>query len=148
MLVGSSVTVGDWAQLAGTVLIALTVVLQFVYNRKTIEISRSINFKSQWNDIYDSVVRSPGSLEMIGIKQDAIGKDIDVNQVISFWLLHNFFQHWVDATKGEMNRDTCPTFFDMMESEMGSRYWALTEHTFTREWRDEVALALQRSQRP
>jgi hypothetical protein len=35
-----------------------------------------------------------------------------------------------------------------MESEMGSRYWALTEHTFTREWRDEVALALQRSQRP
>ncbi|MEY4010177.1 MAG: hypothetical protein RLZZ93_869, partial [Actinomycetota bacterium] len=80
--------------------------------------------------------------------EDAIGEDIDVNQVISFWLLHNFFQHWVDATKGEMNRDTCPTFFDMMESEMGSRYWALTEHTFTREWRDEVALALQRSQRP
>ncbi len=133
---------GDWAQVAGTVLIAVTVVVQFVYNRRTIEISRSINFKNQWTDIYDAIGRAPASLEMIGIRKDQIGTDINAQEVIAFWLIHNFFQHWMDATGGPMNRQTCPTFFDMMESEMGSRYWALTEHTFTRQWRDIVAGAL------
>lgn len=132
---------GDWAQVAGTVLIAVTVIVQFVYNRRTIEISRSINFKTQWTDIYDAVGRAPASLEMIGIRKEQIGADINVQEVIAFWLIHNFFQHWMDATGGPINRQTCPTFFDMMESEMGSRYWALTEHTFTREWRDIVAEA-------
>ena len=132
---------GDWAQVAGTVLIAVTVIVQFVYNRRTIEISRSINFKTQWTDIYDAVGRAPASLEMIGIRKDQIGTDINVQEVIAFWLIHNFFQHWMDATGGPMNRQTCPTFFDMMDSEMGSRYWALTEHTFTREWRDIVSEA-------
>ena len=132
---------GDWAQVAGTVLIAVTVIVQFVYNRRTIEISRSINFKTQWTDIYDAVGRAPASLEMIGIRKEQIGTDINVQEVIAFWLIHNFFQHWMDATGGPINRQTCPTFFDMMDSEMGSRYWALTEHTFTREWRDIVSEA-------
>jgi hypothetical protein len=138
-------SIGEWAQVAGTVFIAITVVLQFVYNRRTIEISRSINFKTQWTDIYDAVSRAPNTLEMIGIKKDSIGTSINVQEVIAFWLLHNFFQHWVDATSGPLNRDTCPTFFDMMESQMGSKYWGLTEHTFTQEWRDIVKNALANS---
>ncbi|MFM8625377.1 MAG: hypothetical protein ACKOCC_00315 [Actinomycetota bacterium] len=142
MSLAAGVSIGDWAQVAGTVLIAVTVVGQFVYNRRTIEISRSINFKTQWTDIYDAVGRAPESLEMIGIKKESIGKDINVQEVIAFWLLHNFFQHWMDATGGPMNRETCPTFFDMMGSEMGAHYWRLTEHTFTSEWRDIVAEAL------
>jgi hypothetical protein len=142
MALAIDASVGDWAQVTGTVLIAVTVVIQVVYNRRTIEISRSINFKTQWTDIYDAVSRAPSSLEMIGIPREKIGADINVQEVISFWLIHNFFQHWMDATGGPMNRRTCPTFFDMMESEMGRRYWTLTEHTFTSEWRGIVAEAL------
>jgi hypothetical protein len=33
----------------------------------------------------------------------------------------------------------------MMESQMGSKYWGLTEHTFTQEWRDIVRNALANS---
>jgi len=142
-VLAADVSLGDWAQLAGTVLIAVTVCVQFVYNRRTIEISRSINFKTQWNDIYDAVSMAPRSLEMIGIDKSSIGTTIDVQEVISFWLLHNFFQHWVDATGGPMNKENCPTFFAMMESDMGSRYWRLTEHTFTKDWRDIVNDALR-----
>ena len=142
-LTDNGVTWGDVAQLTGTILIAVSVVIQVVYNRKTIEISRSINFKTQWNDIYHAVSRAPNSLEMIGIDPNSIGTEIDVQEVISFWLLHNFFQHWVDATKGSMNRENCPTFFDMMESEMGKKYWGLTRHTFTNEWQGLVDQAIQ-----
>ena len=142
-LTDNGVSWGDVAQLTGTILIAVSVVIQVVYNRKTIEISRSINFKTQWNDIYHAVSRAPNSLEMIGIDPNSIGTEIDVQEVISFWLLHNFFQHWVDATKGSMNRENCPTFFDMMESEMGMKYWGLTRHTFTKEWQGLVNQAIQ-----
>ena len=142
-LTDNGVSWGDAAQLTGTILIAVSVVIQVVYNRKTIEISRSINFKTQWNDIYHAVSRAPNSLEMIGIDPNSIGTEIDVQEVISFWLLHNFFQHWVDATKGSMNRENCPTFFDMMESEMGTKYWELTKHTFTKEWQGIVYQAIQ-----
>jgi hypothetical protein len=141
----NDLSTGDFAQLVGTALVAASVVIQVVFNRRTIEISRSINFKTQWNDIYHAVAEAPNSLEMIGISGDSIGTKIDVQEVISFWLLHNFFQHWVDATKGSMNRDNCPTFFDMMESEMGMKYWDLTKHTFTKEWRDIVNEALQKA---
>ena len=142
-LTDNGVSWGDVGQLTGTILIAVSVVIQVVYNRKTIEISRSINFKTQWNDIYQAVSRAPNSLEMIGIDADSIGTEIDVQEIISFWLLHNFFQHWVDATKGSMNRENCPTFFDMMESEMGMKYWGLTRHTFTKEWQGLVNQAIQ-----
>lgn len=142
-IIANGVSWGDVAQLAGTILIAVSVVIQVIFNRKTIEISRSINFKTQWNDIYHAVAQAPNSLEMIGIGADSIGTDIDVQEVISFWLLHNFFQHWVDATKGSMNRENCPTFFDMMDSAMGKKYWGLTEHTFTKEWQDIVNQAIQ-----
>ena len=142
-LIANGPSWGDVTELAGTILIAVSVVIQVVYNRKTIEISRSINFKTQWNDIYHAVARAPNSIEMIGIEADSIGKEIDVQEVISFWLLHNFFQHWVDATKGSMNRENCPTFFDMMESEMGTKYWELTKHTFTKEWQGIVNQAIR-----
>ena len=142
-LIANGPSWGDVTELAGTILIAVSVVIQVVYNRKTIEISRSINFKTQWNDIYHAVARAPNSIEMIGIEADSIGKEIDVQEVISFWLLHNFFQHWVDATKGSMNRENCPTFFDMMESEMGPKYWELTKHTFTKEWQGIVNQAIR-----
>jgi hypothetical protein len=134
---------GDVFSFVGTVIIAVSVVIQVFYNRKTIEISRSINFKTQWNDIYHAVAQAPNSLEMIGIDADSIGTDVDVQEVISFWLLHNFFQHWVDATKGSMNRENCPTFYDMMDSEMGKKYWGLTWHTFTKEWQGIVKQAMQ-----
>ena len=138
----SGLVAGDWAQIASAVLIAITVIVQVVYNRRTIEISRSINFKSQWTEIYDAVRRSPGALEMLGINKSMIGGVVDVDGVIAFWLVHNFFQHWVDATGETMDRENCPTFFDMMESEPGSRYWGLTRHTFTKEWQDIVDAAI------
>jgi hypothetical protein len=140
----NKISTGDWVQLAGTALIAASVVIQVFFNRRTIEISRSINFKTQWNDIYQAVAQAPNSLEMIGISEDSIGTKIDVQEVISFWLLHNFFQHWVDATRDSINRENCPTFFAMMESEMGEKYWGLTEHTFTKEWRDIVNKATKK----
>jgi hypothetical protein len=142
--VGNGLSWGDIFQLVGTAIIAVSVVIQVFYNRKTIEISRSINFKTQWNDIYRVVAQAPNSLEMIGIDADSIGTKIDVQEVISFWLLHNFFQHWVDATRDSINRENCPTFFAMMDSEMGKKYWGLTEHTFTKEWRDIVDKAIKK----